>query len=79
MSKSNAAAAGETVRSVVAAAKEGGRSALEAAKDKGEVGAAAVRTKITKHPGVTLGIAVGVGALLGLGGLALLRLIRRLT
>ena len=65
--------AGEVAQSGVAAVKQGGKSTLEAAKGKSELAAASLRDRIAKHPGATLGIAVGVGILIGLVGPAIVR------
>jgi len=65
--------AGDVAQSGVAAALEGGKGALEAAKGKSEQATATLRDRIAKHPGATLGIAVGAGILIGLLGPAIVR------
>jgi ElaB/YqjD/DUF883 family membrane-anchored ribosome-binding protein len=72
-----AKSAGDAAQSGVAAVKEGAQNTSEAAKRRGELAVASLRDGISKHPGATLGIAVGVGVLIGLVGPALLRSRRR--
>jgi ElaB/YqjD/DUF883 family membrane-anchored ribosome-binding protein len=67
----------EAAESGLAAAKEGGRNTFEAAKEKGELATASLRGRIANHPGAAVGIAVGVGILIGLLGPAIVRSGRR--
>jgi len=71
--------AGEVAQSGVAAALEGGKNALEAAKGKGEQATASLGARMARHPGATLGIAVGVGILIGLVAPAIVRSRRRVS
>jgi hypothetical protein len=64
---------GGVAQSGMAAAKEDGRTALDAAKRKRDRASASLRGSIARHPGASLGIAVGVGILLGLVGSAIIR------
>ena len=65
--------AGDVAQSSVAAVKEGGKNTLEAAKEKSEQATASLRDRMADHPGATLGIAVGLGILIGLVGPAIVR------
>jgi ElaB/YqjD/DUF883 family membrane-anchored ribosome-binding protein len=69
--------AGEVVHSGVAAAREEGRSTIEAAKRRSGQATASLRDLTVNHPGTTLGIAVGLGVLIGLVGPAIFRAGRR--
>jgi ElaB/YqjD/DUF883 family membrane-anchored ribosome-binding protein len=69
--------AGEAAQSGVAAVKAGGRNAAGVAKAKGEEATASFRDSVGRHPGAALGIAIGVGILIGLVGPAILRSRRR--
>ena len=68
-----AKSAGEAAQSGVVATKENGENIIEAAKDKGGRAAESLRDRIAGHPGASLGIAVGVGILIGLVGPAIVR------
>jgi ElaB/YqjD/DUF883 family membrane-anchored ribosome-binding protein len=65
--------AGEVAHSGVAAAKQSGKNTFETAKDKSALAAASLRNSISSHPGTALGIAVGVGILIGLVAPAIAR------
>lgn len=69
--------ADEAAHSGVDAVRQSGRSAVAAAKKRGGLATASLRTRISDHPGATLGVAVGVGILIGLVGPAILRSRRR--
>ncbi len=69
--------AGEAAQSGVAAVKEGGKNAAGAAKAKGERATESFRDSVGRHPEAALGIAVGVGILIGLVGPAIVRSRRR--
>lgn len=62
---------GEVAQSGVVAAKESGRNAMVAAKEMGELKTATLRKSIATHPGATMGVAVGVGILVGFVGTVL--------
>jgi len=65
--------AGKAAESGVAAVKEGGRERLAAAKDRSEEVAGTLRGRVVDHLGASLGIALGVGVLIGIVGPAILR------
>ena len=65
--------AGEVAQAGVAAAKEIGESAIEAARSKTDLATASLRGRIRRHPGAAVGIAIGVGILIGLVGPAVAR------
>lgn len=61
-----AKSAGATAKSGVAAAKDTIQQGLSTAKEKGAQATEAVRDHITEHPLAAVGIAAGVGFLLGM-------------
>lgn len=65
--------AGEAAHSGVAAARESGKNTLETAKRKTDAAAESFRDGVSNHPGTALGIAVGVGFLIGLVAPAIIR------
>ena len=71
--------AGEVAQSGVAAVKEGGKTTLQAMKGKSEQATASLRGRVVKHPAATLGIAVGVGILIGMVGSAIVNSKRRVS
>ena len=58
--------AGEVAQSGLVAAKERGRTTLGVAR-------VSVRRRIAQHPGATVGIALGLGLIIGLVGPAIIR------
>lgn len=69
--------ASDVAHSGAAATKESGRNALGAVKRRSDLATVALRRGLVEHPGATLGIAVGVGILLGLMGPTLFRAARK--
>ena len=65
--------ASEAAHSGLAEVREEGKNALDAAQAKGKRATANLRSQMEDHPGTTLGIAVGLGILLGLAGTAIVR------
>jgi ElaB/YqjD/DUF883 family membrane-anchored ribosome-binding protein len=64
---------GEVAQSGAAVAEEGAKNTLEAAKKRGQQATVSLRDRMVDHPGTTLGVAVGVGVLIGLLAPAILR------
>jgi ElaB/YqjD/DUF883 family membrane-anchored ribosome-binding protein len=69
--------AGATAQSGVATAKAEVENAIAGAKRKGAQATASLRDHAARHPAATLGIAVGVGILIGVVGWAVVQSRRR--
>ena len=65
--------AGEAAHSGAAAFREGGKERMRAARSQGDRYVNAVRGRMAENPTATLGIAVGIGVIIGLAGAAFLR------
>lgn len=71
--------AGEAAHSGAAALERSGKSAVRFVGEKGGAAAATLRGRMASHPAATVGIAVGVGILIGLAGPAIVRARRRVS
>lgn len=65
--------AGDVSHSAAVAARRSGRETLAAVRRKRELAAASLRGRIDDHPGATLGIAFGIGVLVGVLATAAIR------
>lgn len=72
-----AADAGDAAHSGAAALERSGKSAIKFVEERGGAAAATLRGQMASHLGATIGIAVGVGILIGLVGPGIVRARKR--